>query len=238
MIFKKGCCTIKWKKLRCIQWLRCCCIRAKDSHDDIINWKHFPRHWPFVRWIHRPPVNSPHTGQWREALMFSLKKKHVYADNRDAGDFRCHCTHHDVTVMNILGTHIIQYLSCSEKIISNYWFDPWTWLGHYNRTQVTMIYLMLAFPRQTLRYNLATRKQMQFTKSAVMILNKCSISYCYAEFQWHLLRNCKVIMDRRRFSSWLWHRTGDNPIYIQVTADFADATMVNKASICQMIFNF
>ena len=41
-------------------------------HDDVIKWKHFPRHWPFVREIHRPPVNSPHKGQWRGALMFSL----------------------------------------------------------------------------------------------------------------------------------------------------------------------
>ena len=32
----------------------------------------FPRHWPFVRQIHRTPVNSPHKGQWRGALMFSL----------------------------------------------------------------------------------------------------------------------------------------------------------------------
>ena len=34
--------------------------------------KHFQRYWPFVRGIHRSPVNSPHKGQWREALMFSL----------------------------------------------------------------------------------------------------------------------------------------------------------------------
>ena len=34
-------------------------------------WKHFPRYWPFVRGIHRSPVNSPHKGQWRAALMFS-----------------------------------------------------------------------------------------------------------------------------------------------------------------------
>ena len=26
-------------------------------HDDVIKWKHFPRHWPFVRGIHRSPVN-------------------------------------------------------------------------------------------------------------------------------------------------------------------------------------
>ena len=29
-------------------------------HDDVIKWKYFPRSWPFVRGIHRSPVNSPH----------------------------------------------------------------------------------------------------------------------------------------------------------------------------------
>ena len=32
-------------------------------HDDVIKWKQFPRYWPFVRGIHRPPVNSPHKDQ-------------------------------------------------------------------------------------------------------------------------------------------------------------------------------
>ena len=41
-------------------------------HDDVIKWKHFPRYWPFVRGIDRSPVNSPHKGQRREALVFSL----------------------------------------------------------------------------------------------------------------------------------------------------------------------
>ena len=41
-------------------------------HDDVIRWKHFPCYWPFVRGIHRSPVNSPHKGQWRGALMLSL----------------------------------------------------------------------------------------------------------------------------------------------------------------------
>ena len=41
-------------------------------HDDVIKLKLFPRHWPFMRGIHRSPVNSPHKGQWRRALMFSL----------------------------------------------------------------------------------------------------------------------------------------------------------------------
>ena len=28
----------------------------KTFHDDVIEWKHFPRYWPFVRGIHRSPV--------------------------------------------------------------------------------------------------------------------------------------------------------------------------------------
>ena len=42
------------------------------KHDDVIKWKHFLRYWTSVRGIHRSPVNSPHKGQWRGALMFSL----------------------------------------------------------------------------------------------------------------------------------------------------------------------
>ena len=36
------------------------------EHEDI-NWKHFPRYWPFLQGIHRSTVNSPHKGQWRGA---------------------------------------------------------------------------------------------------------------------------------------------------------------------------
>ena len=47
-------------------------VDGKSMHADVIKWKHFPRYWPFVRGIHRSPVNSPHKGQCRGALMFSL----------------------------------------------------------------------------------------------------------------------------------------------------------------------
>ena len=36
--------------------------KQSRSHDDVIKWEHFPRYWPFVRGIHRPPVNFPHKG--------------------------------------------------------------------------------------------------------------------------------------------------------------------------------
>ena len=70
-------------------------------HDNVIKWKHFPSYWPL--WGN-PPVNSPHKGQWRGALMFSLIYvwTNAWASNRDACDLRRHCTRYDVTVMRIL----------------------------------------------------------------------------------------------------------------------------------------
>ena len=59
-----------------------------STHDDVIKWKHFPCYWPFVRGIHRSPVNSPHKGQWRGALMFSLicARINAWVNNSEAGD--------------------------------------------------------------------------------------------------------------------------------------------------------
>ena len=70
-------------------------------HDDVIKWKHFPRNWPFVREIQRSPVNSPHKGQWRGALMFSLICVWIndWENNREAGDLRRYRAHSDVIVM-------------------------------------------------------------------------------------------------------------------------------------------
>ena len=77
--------------------------RVHSNHDDVIKWKHFPRYWPFVREIHRPSVNSPHKGQWRGALMFSLICIWIngWVNNCEAGDLRCYRAHFDVIVMTI-----------------------------------------------------------------------------------------------------------------------------------------
>ena len=74
----------------------------KNMNDDVIKWKHFPRYWPFVRGIHRSPVNSPHKGQWRGTLMFSLicTWTNSWANNGDVGDLKRHRAHYDVIVMD------------------------------------------------------------------------------------------------------------------------------------------
>ena len=69
-------------------------ITQLPQHDDVIKWKHFPRYWQFLRGIHRSPVNSPHNGQWRGALIFSS----ICAWSAP-GDLRRHRTHYDVTIM-------------------------------------------------------------------------------------------------------------------------------------------
>ena len=76
-------------------------MNIKLIHDDVSKWKHFPRYWPFVRGIHRSLVNSPHKGQWRGALMFSLicAWPNGWSNHRDAGDLRRHPAHCAVTVM-------------------------------------------------------------------------------------------------------------------------------------------
>ena len=76
--------------------------RRYIGYDDFIKWKHCPRYSLFVRGIYRSPVNSPHKGQWRGALVFSLilAWTNGSANHRDAGDLRRHLGHYDDTVMS------------------------------------------------------------------------------------------------------------------------------------------
>ena len=57
-----------------------------------------------MRGIHRSPVNSPHKGQWRGALMLSLICAWIngWVNKREAGDLKRHRAHCDATVMYCL----------------------------------------------------------------------------------------------------------------------------------------
>ena len=94
---------------------------TEHYHDDVIKWKHFPRNWPFVREIHRSPVNFPHKGQWRGALMFSLIYAWIndWVNNREAGDLRRQHGHYDVFVMLLLVFLTNTIVPCMEKNPTN-----------------------------------------------------------------------------------------------------------------------
>ena len=67
------------------------------------------------------PVNSPHKGQWRGALMFSLICVWIngYVNNRKAGDLRRYRVHYDVSVMGSL----LRYCFIVIWSAVNYHFD-------------------------------------------------------------------------------------------------------------------
>ena len=92
------------------------CMINEIIHDDVIQWKHFPRYWPFVLGIHRSPVKSP---QWRRALMFSLicARTNAWVNNGEAGDLRRHRPHYDVIVMEITRDWLIDvHKLCTNSI--------------------------------------------------------------------------------------------------------------------------
>ena len=55
----------------------------------------------------KSPVNSPHKGQWRGALLFSLICAWIngWVNNNEAGDLRRDRAHYDVIVMSRSGGH-------------------------------------------------------------------------------------------------------------------------------------
>ena len=81
-------------------------------HDVVIKWKDFPSYWPFVRGIHRLPVNSPHNGRKRGALMFYLTYAWTkrWINNRYTSDSRRHRCHYYVTVMSAFVFRITNWL--------------------------------------------------------------------------------------------------------------------------------
>ena len=158
VIRKRNYCCFLWRKefLRDLRWRSFSCLNqarctkrarlpvqssqkhySKMYHDDVIKWKHFPRYWPFVRGIHRRPVNSLHKGQWRGALMFSLICVWIngWVNNREAGDLRRYRAYYDVIVM------------WSVTIISHWHWCNWRLIGwifiscsiYQHRKEFTMI---------------------------------------------------------------------------------------------------
>ena len=83
----------------------CCALFCCGSVIGFTWWRHqmetFSALLALCGGIHWSPVNSPHKGLWREALMFSLIYAWIkgWVNNREAGDLRRYHAHYDVIVM-------------------------------------------------------------------------------------------------------------------------------------------
>ena len=97
---------VKFSSFAALDIVKCYnfCYSMWQKHD-VIKWKHIMCNWPFVWGIHRSSVNSPHKGQWRGALMFSLIWAWIndWVNICEAGDLRHHHANYDVIAM-ILST--------------------------------------------------------------------------------------------------------------------------------------
>ena len=133
-------------------------------HDDVIKWKHIPRYWPFVWGIHRSPVNSPHKGQIRGALTFSLICAWIngWVNNREADDLRRHCAHYDVIVMTscercwcYLRRPVARMSGISNVITSQHWktfYIFWHLDGETTLVQWCSLWRYLCrWPKQTVQ---------------------------------------------------------------------------------------
>ena len=94
-------------------------------YDDVIKSSQLLRYWPYVRDIHRAPVNSSHRGQWRGDLMFSFIYASINAgiNNREAGDLRHHRAH-----WVFIGITEVSHMASGSPFIDRNW--PWlpgTW---------------------------------------------------------------------------------------------------------------
>ena len=80
------------------------------------------------------PVNSPHKGQWRGALMFSLICARIngWVNNRETGDLSRHRAHYDVIVMNTMNCSITIKNPMENNSIWNERATAWPYsvLGH------------------------------------------------------------------------------------------------------------
>ena len=123
----------------------------------------FSAYWPFVQGIHRSPVNSPHKGQWRGALMFSLICTWIngWVNNREAGDLGRHCAHYDITVMgHSFACDVIMHIS-----------EIW-WLGVEN-----YLWNMAPFHSECASWNPHSKKIWLFHYLCVIATNFCACIY-------------------------------------------------------------
>ena len=74
------------------------------------------------QWSHWWPVDSPHIGQWRRALMFSLicASTNCWANNRNTCEWRCHNALYGVTVMMSSLSYV--FLAATKQLYK--WYFP------------------------------------------------------------------------------------------------------------------
>ena len=91
-------------------------LKRLSTQDDVMACKTFPHYWPFVRGIHRWPVDCPHKGpvMWNFDFFFMYVKNTSRTNSRVVDDFR----RHDALVTSSFNP--FKCILCSKTYV--YWF--------------------------------------------------------------------------------------------------------------------
>ena len=146
ILFWNHCHISKGHQFRQYKWNQS--VKSTFGHDDVIKWKLFPRCWPFVRGIHRSPVNS---------LICSLICAWIngWGNNCKISELRRYRAHYDVTIMGTrvitysmrsCTAHVRQWLGILDKLSND--TDTYTWPLF---TEITPSYLCRDSHQKTFR---------------------------------------------------------------------------------------
>ena len=128
-----------------------------------------------MRGIHRSPVNSPHKGQWRGAIIFSLicAWMNHWVNNREAGDMRCHRAHYNVTIMGHRGH---RYIYKALEVIIKFHF--------ISKMKSKYIYLVIYMPVSIGMWILKLRVVTILTVARINNY-KCNQRWCNTQGKWY-----------------------------------------------------
>ena len=155
-----------------------------------------PYNWPFVRGIHRSPVNSPHKGKWRGALMLCLICAWIngWVNNREASDLRRHRAHYDVNVMKADDGEIIFSIKHTSRCM------------HLNVGKKSMKNLSMESYRFELAFGLLLFRPLGSKTCHIIRVLRFFVFWSVCKHAWRL-----IFISRRRPKIWqLNHQTDRN----------------------------
>ena len=140
--------VVNWKPIYFVififqTWLLCRVTHWNGNDKMITWWRHQMETFSALLAI---CVNSPHKGQWRGALMFSLICVWIngWINNREAGDLRRNRAHYDVTVMRS---------GCSRWWQTNRWNELFVVMKHMRSVVLSFRYISWLFVTGVLQFH-------------------------------------------------------------------------------------
>ena len=152
----------------------------------------------WLRGIHRSPVNSPHTDQWRRALMFSLicAWTNGWVNNQDAGDFRRHRSHYDVIAM-------------WYQILIQWYGQPW-YLSAFNASLLSNFELVKRVKLGgSVHYG---RNGLKFGTLLCPDYHSSKLTICCIQWQFKF-----VVSDHPWINLELWRKQMENTFFIRMS---------------------